>query len=119
MPHGFFDELHDGKNPPQYKWFDGENWVAGKSGEFISVISPIDNSVVGKIPEVAPEEMDAAIARAQIAQKAWAKRDLMERSKIVRLAGDWIREHEPYMTTMLVKEIGKPTVEAKDEIVRS
>lgn len=119
MPQEFFEALSDQQTPPHYRWFDGKSWVPSRNGHFIDVVSPIDNSVLGRIAQVTHQEIDAAIAQAKIAQKSWEQKDLIERAKILHLAADWMREHEAYLTTLLIKEIGKPTDEAKDEILRS
>ena len=119
MPQEFFEKLYSNSTPPLYKWFDGSNWVAPKNGHYTDVISPIDNSVVGKIPVCTFEEIDAAIKRAHLSQKEWEKVSLIDRGKILKLAADWMREHEKYLTSLLIREIGKPMDEAKDEILRS
>lgn len=114
-----FDDIHDGGMPPTYKWFDGTNWIVSTGGKTTSVISPIDGSVVGKIQSVSFGEIDTAIEKAHAAQKEWEKKTLLERGKMLHLAADWMREHEAYLTPLLVREVGKPTDEAKDEILRS
>lgn len=119
MPTHFFDDIHDDKTPPLYRWFDGDKWRDSSNGHYNDVISPIDQSVVGKVPVVTHEEIDEAIKKAHVAQKLWQKKTLIERGKVLQLAADWIREHEPYLTPLLVREVGKPVDEAKDEIVRS
>jgi glyceraldehyde-3-phosphate dehydrogenase (NADP+) len=119
MPDDLFSDLHDNQTPPMYRWFDGVKWTPSKNGNFIPVISPVDNSVIGKIPVVTHDEINVAIKRAHEAQKKWALVPIVKRCKVLHLAADWIREHESYLTTLLVKEIGKPADEAKDEIIRS
>ncbi len=119
MPADFFDELHDTKTPPEYRWFDGKSWISSSNGNFLNVVSPIDQSIVGKVSVVTHPEIDSAIKRAHVAQKDWSARTVFERGKILKLAADWMWEHEPYLSTLLVREIGKPADEAKDEIVRS
>lgn len=119
MPADFFDELHDNATPPSYRWFDGAAWVSAKDDKKINIVSPIDHSVMGKIVSVSQKEIDEAIAKAHVAQKEWAKKTLLERGKILHLAADWIREHELYLTALLVREVGKVVEEAKDEILRS
>lgn len=119
MPAYFFDDLHDDHTPPAYNWFDGHRWLPSKNGNFINVVSPIDHSILGKVPVVTHNEIDGAIKHAHAGQKAWAEKTVMERGKVLHLAADWIREHEHFLTTLLVREIGKPVDEAKDEILRS
>ncbi|HCS78478.1 TPA: NADP-dependent glyceraldehyde-3-phosphate dehydrogenase [Patescibacteria group bacterium] len=119
MPDDIFAELHDNQTPPLYRWFNGHAWVESKNGHYKDVVSPIDHTVLGKFPVVTTAEIDDAIARAHGAQRLWARVEITKRGKVLRLAADWIREHEPLLTTLLIKEIGKPADEAKDEIVRS
>jgi len=119
MTANFFDDLHDDNTPPTYRWFDGAKWKTSVNSHFIPVVSPIDHATLGRITVVTHGEIDTAIANAHLAQAAWADKTVMERGKVLHLAADWIREHESYLTTLLVSEIGKPTDEAKDEILRS
>lgn len=119
MPKEYFDKLHDHKTPPTYKFFNGSDWVTSLTGKTIDVISPLDNHVVGKIQLVSHSEIDQAIERAHQAQKLWRDIPMIKRAQILHLAADWIRQHEHYLTTLLIKEIGKTVTEAKDEILRS
>ncbi len=115
----YFSEIADGKSPATYNYFDGEKWTASLSGQTIDVVSPIDGKVMGKIQEVSHSEIDQAIDRARKAQLSWKSIPMIKRAKILHLAADWIRHHEHYLTTILIREIGKPFAEAKDEILRS
>ncbi|MCL4338362.1 aldehyde dehydrogenase family protein [Patescibacteria group bacterium] len=115
----YFSEIADGKSPATYNYFDGEKWTVSLSGKTIDVVSPIDGKVMGKIQEVSHSEIDQAIDRAKEAQLSWKSIPMIKRAKILHLAADWIRQHEHYLTTTLIREIGKPFSEAKDEILRS
>jgi glyceraldehyde-3-phosphate dehydrogenase (NADP+) len=119
MPDDTFVKLSDGKTFPTYNFFDGEKWTISSSGKTADVISPIDNSLFGKVQVVTHGEIDRAIARAKIAQKTWASVPMIKRSQILHLAADWIRHHESLLTASLITEIGKTHAEAKDEILRS
>lgn len=119
MPENFFDEIKNGETIPIYRYFDGSQWKESTSGKRLSVYSPIDNSPVGELQVVTPQEMDAVLKTAKGAQKAWEAAPLNARVKIVHLAADWIRHHEAYLTELLAREIGKTAAEAKSEIVRT
>ncbi len=119
MPREYFSELSDHKSPPSYKFFNGQKWANSLSGKTKEVISPIDNHVLGLIPVVTHSEIDQAIRLAKKAQKEWAGVPMIQRAKVLHLAADWLRHHEHYFTTLLIKEIGKSQAEAKDEILRS
>ncbi|MBI2617681.1 aldehyde dehydrogenase family protein [Candidatus Gottesmanbacteria bacterium] len=119
MPKEFFKELSDHKTPPTYKYFDGEAWKVSLSGKTSDIISPIDGKVLGKVQQVTFVEIDRAIERAKKAQEEWARVPMIKRTKPLHLAADWIREHEKFLTRLLIQEIGKTYEEAKDEILRS
>ncbi|MCJ7740761.1 aldehyde dehydrogenase family protein, partial [Candidatus Microgenomates bacterium] len=119
MPREYFSELSDHKSPPTYKFFNGSEWANSLSGKTKEVISPIDNHVLGLVPVVTHAEIDQAIRTAKKAQKEWAGVPMIQRAKVLHLAADWLRHHEHYFTTLLIKEIGKSQAEAKDEILRS
>ncbi len=115
----FFEILATHTTPPVYRYFDGREWVASQSKKTIKVISPVDGAVLGKIQAVTTQEIDDALIRAKAAYKSWFARPIIERSKILHLAADWLRHHEERLTIMLVKEIGKTVEDARDEILRS
>ena len=119
MPADLFSNLSDNKNPPTYKYFDGEKWTNSLSGKFVEIRSPIDNEILGKIPSLTLAEIDKTILKLKEGQKNWQKTPIVKRKGILHLAADWIREHENTLTAQLIREIGKSLTEAKDEILRS
>jgi glyceraldehyde-3-phosphate dehydrogenase (NADP+) len=119
MSKDLFSAIHDGNAIPAYKYFDGKEWKSSLSGKTIDIISPVTGEVLGKIQAVTHSEADKAIMRAKEAQKEWAHKTLTEREKILELAADWMREHEPFLTKALILEIGKTEKDAKDEVLRS
>lgn len=119
MPEDFFSPLANTQTPPTYKFFNGSAWIDGTSGKFTPVISPIDQSVVGNLTVTTTPEIDETIAKLTGAQPAWEATPLNQRVKLMHLVADWVRHFEDYFTTLLVREIGKSTGEAKSEIVRT
>lgn len=119
MPEEFFEPLSDTATPPTYKFFNGSAWVSGTSGKTTSVISPIDQSVVGNLPVATTAEIDDVLVKLKAAQPAWEAIPLNRRVKLMHLVADWVRHYEEYLTTLLVGEIGKSVGESKSEIVRT
>ena len=119
MPADFFSQLSDNKAPPTYKYFDGEKWTDSLSGKFTDILSPVDGSLLGKIPSLSHSEIDQAILRIKKGQIEWQQQPIHKRAQILHLAADWIREHENLLTVQLVWEIGKSHAEARDETLRS
>ncbi|MEK7065494.1 MAG: aldehyde dehydrogenase family protein, partial [Patescibacteria group bacterium] len=119
MPEEFFGPISNQQTPPTYTYFDGREWKESSSGVIVDVVSPIDASVVGKVQVVTTAEIDAVMETAHGAQRAWEAIPLNQRVKIMHLAADWIRHFEDYLTSLLSREIGKTTEEAKSEIKRT
>ncbi|MBI4066169.1 aldehyde dehydrogenase family protein, partial [Candidatus Gottesmanbacteria bacterium] len=119
MPEDFFAPISNHATPPMYRYFNGKEWVESASGKTVEVRSPIDDSVVGSLQVVMTTEIDAVMAAARVGQAAWEATPLNQRVKVMRLAADWVRHFEEYLATLLAREIGKTTDEAKGEIRRT
>ena len=102
-----------------YRYFDGSTWQKSQSDKSTGVTSPIDGSIVGYLSTLTTKEIDAVFAAATKAQVLWAATPLYKRVKLMHLSADWIRHFEDYLTSLLVREIGKSHDEAKSEIVRT
>ncbi|MBL7159219.1 aldehyde dehydrogenase family protein [Candidatus Microgenomates bacterium] len=114
-----FEGISDQKTPPTYKFFSRGKWRDSTSGKTTDIISPVDGCVLGRLQVVTKQEADQAIEGARQGQKEWEKFPVDKRVKILHLAADWIREQEHYLSTLLVKEVGKPTSSAKSEVLRT
>jgi hypothetical protein len=57
--------------------------------------NPATGEVLATLPIAGQAEVDAAVARAAIAQKEWAKRTGTERGRILRRAAEILRERAP------------------------
>lgn len=112
----FFAPLKEGK---VYKYLVGGRWERPEKGKVIEVFSPIDNSVVGKVPALSQEEAERAVEAAREAQKGWEETLIHERVKILLCAAELLHEQADYLTDLLVLEIGKPKKEARDEVLRT
>lgn len=115
----FFEELLVTNNPPTYKYYNGKKWVESESKKLMPIISPVDGSLIGQVPVVGKKEIDEVIQRARDAQPAWNELSLDKRAVKIKLAADWLREHEDYLTNLLVMEIGKPVDSARSEVKRT
>jgi glyceraldehyde-3-phosphate dehydrogenase (NADP+) len=119
MPEDFFAPLSDTQTPPTYNFFNGSTWENSSSQQTSDVLSPIDQSVMGKLQVVTTAEIDEAVTKLKAAQPAWEATPLNQRVKLIHLTADWVRHYEDYLTALLVREVGKSTGEAKSEIVRT
>lgn len=94
-------------------------WVSSKEDNFIEINSPIDNSIVGKIPAMAKEEVDFVISTAKSAQKHWSKVPINERAEILYKAADILVKNIDELAEIMVREIGKDRKSSRSEITRT
>lgn len=78
----------------------------------IRVLSPIDGSIVGEVPDEGPAGVDAAFDRARAAAPGWASLPVSERSEALKKWRDAILD-DPGVIATLVRESGKPRHEAE------
>ena len=94
----------------------GGDWIAA-GADAIAVTNPATGAVIGHVPNLGASETRAAIAAAEVAQKAWAARTARERATILRRWYDLILENADDLARILTMEQGKPLAEAKGEIL--
>jgi len=89
-------------------FINGE-YVRGTSGKTFDDINPVDGSVIGRIYEAGPGEVDAAVAAAQAALKGdWGRLPLLERCKLLDAVADEInRRFDDFLAAELA-DTGKP-----------
>jgi len=97
---------------------DGQ-WVSSKNGEFIEITSPIDDSIIGKVPAMTKEEVDFVFKSSKEAQLKWKKVPLSERAEILYKAADILLKYSDEITEIMIREIGKDKKSSKSEISRT
>ena len=94
-------------------------WVSSESNQFVDIFSPLDESLIGRVPAMATHEVDFTIAAAKEAQKVWKLQTVNERAAILYKAADLLLEYVDEMAHLLMLEIGKDMKSARSEIVRT
>lgn len=67
----------------QYENYIGGQWVAPVDGEYFDNISPVDGSVITKVPRSNSKDVDLAVEAAWKAAADWGKTAVAERSNIL------------------------------------
>ncbi|ODC03492.1 succinate-semialdehyde dehydrogenase (NADP(+)) [Terasakiispira papahanaumokuakeensis] len=96
--------------------FVNGQWVAAASGNSIEVRNPADDSLVGTVPKMSPDEIPAVIEASQKAQAEWAQWPAKERAAVLRRWFELMLEHADDLALIMTQEQGKPLAEAKGEI---
>ena len=75
----------------------------------IQLISPVDGSVYAERTPLTQDAAKAAVARARVAQKAWAARPLAERIALVKAGVARLNEMSDEVVQELAWQMGRPT----------
>ena len=103
----------------QFRNLINGNWCNSKSGEYINIYSPINNSIVGKVPSMSKDEVDEVIKIAKEKQKIWRDVPVNERAKILYRTADILEERSEDLIDILIREIAKDKKSAESEISRT
>jgi succinate-semialdehyde dehydrogenase/glutarate-semialdehyde dehydrogenase len=96
-------------------WVDGRPVTAG-DGATLTVTNPADGSRIGRVPALAPAEVERAIRAAAAAFPAWRARTAKERAAVLRRWSELLLAHQSDLALLITLEGGKPLAEAKGEV---
>jgi len=100
-----------------YKNLFNGNWVTSKNT--IDIYSPVDNSLVGKIPTMSFDEVNAVIANSKKSQRNWADMPISSRASILHKCAILLDENIEYLSCIMQKEIAKDKYSCNAEIKRT
>lgn len=98
---------------------DYKNLIDGEmvdNGEWLEVLNPANEQVVGRVPAAGKDELDRAVAAARRAFKNWKKTSHEERQQVVQGIAAAIKENADELFRLLTTEQGKPHAQAQQEI---
>ena len=98
---------------------DYKNLIDGEmvdNGEWLEVLNPANEQVVGRVPAAGKDELDRAVAAARRAFKTWKKTSHEERQQVVQGIAAAIKENADELFRLLTTEQGKPHAQAQQEI---
>ncbi|HEX7857807.1 MAG TPA: aldehyde dehydrogenase family protein [Sphingobium sp.] len=81
------------------------------------VRNPATGSVLKRVPDASPADLDAAVARARAAFPGFAALTYAERREMLDAFGDRVLAYVDELKRLLTSEQGKPYVEAEQEIM--
>jgi succinate-semialdehyde dehydrogenase/glutarate-semialdehyde dehydrogenase len=98
------------------KAYANGDWIDGANGTF-EVTNPARGDVIANVADLSRDQVADVIAKAEVAQKEWAKWTGKERAAVLRKFFDLMVENADDLATILTAEQGKPHAEAKGEIM--
>jgi len=93
-------------------------FVASQTDTFIDVTNPADNSVIAKAPCATKDEMEQAIASAEVAFETWKDVPVTERARVMMRYQALLKENHDEIATILASETGKTFDDAKGDVWR-
>jgi len=106
-------------NGNNFKNLINGKWVGSKGGNFIEITSPLDNSIVGKVPAMTEEDVDFVFETSKEAQAKWKNMPVNERAEILYKAANILLEKSDDLAEIMIREIGKDKKSSKSEISRT
>ncbi len=79
--------------------------------DVLTTINPATGEVLAHLEIAGPSSIDAAVAKAQTAQKKWAAMSGTERGRILRRAADILRARNKELADLETRDTGKPIQE--------
>lgn len=97
-----------------------ENFINGRfiasGGERIEVRNPSTGEVICTVPDSSQQDVDAAIAAAEAAQRGWEKQPAASRARLLKALAAKIRQHVEPIAHVITEEQGKTLGLARVEV---
>lgn len=100
----------------QYHMLIGGEWRGASDGRTRPVINPAIGEAFAEVPEATPDDARAALQAARAAQPAWEALSGVQRAAYLQRIAESIRADAERLARLVVREQGKPLVEARGEI---
>ncbi|KAF1047777.1 CoA-acylating methylmalonate-semialdehyde dehydrogenase [Xylophilus sp.] len=103
---------------PTVKLLIGGRFVESQTTEWRDVVNPATQQVLARVPFATPAEIDAAVAAAQEAFRAWRRTPIGTRARIFLRYQQLIRENMAELAAILTAEQGKTLADAEGDVFR-
>lgn len=97
--------------------FINGKWVYASSGKTMQVFNPANEELIGTVPDMDETDTRLAIEAAHTAFLTWSQLTARERDKVLKQWARLIVENVDALASILTAEQGKPTVDARNEIL--
>ncbi|MEI7499267.1 MAG: CoA-acylating methylmalonate-semialdehyde dehydrogenase [Bacteroidota bacterium] len=104
---------------PEVQNYFGGKFFASTTNKYLDVISPIDGSLLSKVPLSSKEDLDEAVKAAQSAFLIWSKIPIKERVQVFFRYKTLLEKHMLELAQLIQEENGKTLDEARAEVEKS
>ncbi len=98
--------------------YDGQ-WVISSSGSYLDIVSPVDGSLVGRVPAMSRADVDRAVENSKRGLAVWADTPVHERASVFYRAADLLEKYEREIADVLTMEIAKDKHSSLFEVRRT
>jgi len=92
--------------------------VESKTNNYVDMVSPLNNEVIGKVPCMLESEIDDAVKKAHQAYLLWRFTPVMTRTRVMLKYQALVKDNMEELATILCEESGKTFDDAKGDLVR-
>lgn len=93
--------------------------VVASGAETVPVLTPSTGEVLHELPRSSADDVRDAVARARLAQLAWARAGFAERRRVLLVAHDLILERRDLLLDLVQLESGKTRGQAFEEVYQA
>lgn len=104
---------------PDTKLFIDGRWLSGAGKQTLPVFNPATGVEIGRVACAAQGDLEDSVAAAQKGFQVWRDRTPAERARVLRAAGEIVRQRSDEIAHLLTLEQGKPIAEARYEVQAS
>jgi succinate-semialdehyde dehydrogenase / glutarate-semialdehyde dehydrogenase len=82
----------------------------------LSIVSPLSEREIGRVPACTPADVEEAVRRARAAQASWAARPIRTRTQVLRKLASLVLERQDEVLDLIQLESGKVRAHAFEEV---
>lgn len=106
-------------NYPTLQQFINNTWVRRLNTPEVQVLNPATGQALGSMPMAAPEDMQAALAAASMAQMGWQDTPVAQRAEFLKKAAVLLRNRANHIGSIITLEQGRPLRQSIEEVLRA
>lgn len=96
--------------------FIKDGWHDASDAATIDVSNPFNGEVIGNVPSLTTDDVNAAVAASHEAQITWAVKTAKERAELLQKWADLIDANKEDLAIIMTAEQGKPLTESRGEV---
>jgi malonate-semialdehyde dehydrogenase (acetylating)/methylmalonate-semialdehyde dehydrogenase len=104
---------------PEIKNYVGGKFVSNTGERFLEVVSPIDGTLLSRVPLSTSKDLDEAVICAKKAFETWSKTPVKERVQVFFRYKTLLEKHMAELSELVHLENGKTLDEARAEVEKS